>query len=230
MGSVQFVGRHNVVDAFKSRNITTWGLFEKKVFLCGGENADALEAFLKKLEPSGTAAVYTLRVYKNIEDPDELTDKMECNGSFNFRLTNAAIGGSESGAGGYAGIMAKLDELEQRINGDDDDDDDENSISGIVLGWLREPQKLATVVGAFKSLATPGPMMPVSEPAMVGAFETKNKGSQMSDEEKIQRLSVALDRLEKKDPDIIVHLEKLADLAEKNPQLFNLLIAQLNGL
>jgi len=228
MASVQFVGRRSVVDAFKSRNIATWGLFEKKVFLCGGENADALDTFLQKLEPSGTAAVYTLRVYKNIEDPDELTDKMECNGSFNFRLTNAAIGGAESGSGGYAGIMAKLDELEQRINGDDEDED-ENSISGIVLGWLREPQKLATVVGAFKSLATPGPMMPVSEPAMVGAFENK-KSSQMSDEEKLQRLSVALDRLEKKDPDIIVHLEKLADLAEKNPQLFGLLIAQLNGL
>jgi hypothetical protein len=45
-----------------------------------------------------------------------------------------------------------------------------------------------------------------------------------------QRLGKAIDQLERADPKIIDHLEKLAALSVKNPMLFNLLLTQLDNM
>lgn len=52
----------------------------------------------------------------------------------------------------------------------------------------------------------------------------------LTDDEKVQRLALAIDKLEKADKNIIVHLEKLAGMSEKNPQLFQLMLAQLDTI
>jgi len=224
--SVQFFGRESVVDAYTNRGIQTWGIFEKKNFITAGEGAHSLTEFLKKLEPGGSMATYTLKVYKNCEDLDEITDKTECNGSFNFKLMHSlgGVGVSDS---------SRLAALEAKINGLDDDDDDEpEGLGEIVMGWLKEPQKLVPVIGALKELFHGNPGPAVAQMATIGNVEQgappyKAKTPEM---DPLERVAAALDRLEKQDKDIITHLEKLADIAEKKPETFKFLISNLDAL
>jgi hypothetical protein len=224
MAGIQFIGRADVVNAFKSRSIETWGIFEKKNFITAGDGADSLNEFLKKLEPGGSGTHYTLKVFKNCDDPDDITDRMECNGSFGFKLTNATVGGSDNAA-----IMARLDAIDKRMSGDDDDDDEEESFEDIIKGWMKEPAKLATVIGAVKSLVggNPAPMLQA-----IGNVNEKQAPvmASVNPHDMLERLSAAIDRLERVDPQIVMHLEKLADLSEKKPDTFKFLISQLDGL
>lgn len=52
----------------------------------------------------------------------------------------------------------------------------------------------------------------------------------LTDDEKVTRLAAAINKLEIADKNIIVHLEKLAGMSEKNPQLFKLMLAQLDTI
>lgn len=239
MASLQFVGRQAVVDAVTNRGLTTWGLFQSKQFITAGDGSQALDEFLQKLEPGGSAALYTLRVYAD-KDPEEITDKTECNGSFNFKLaypvTNSAGGVDRS-------ISDRLDRIEGMLleEPDEPDQDDDNSLMGILMGYLKEPEKLATIIGAFRGMVpappiTQGPPVPMaignhSPGQQPGHLVTQPGLSMGDDQEKMaQRVAIALDRLERQDPHILVHLEKLADLAEQKPGLFKLLLTQLDGL
>jgi hypothetical protein len=229
MASVQFIGRTALLEGVRDR-LDVWGLFQGKQFLVSGESPESLDEFLKKLEPGGTVAVYTLRLYTTAE-PDEIDEKTPCQGSINFKLTGPA------GAGGAdATLAARLDRIEGLLSGDDDDDqeDDEESIAGIILGYLKDPQKIATIIGAYNNLrqgTLPGSMVPGS----VGTVNSQREspafsvGAPETDEARTHRLATALDRLEKADARILEHLEKLAELAEKKPQLFKLLLTQLDS-
>lgn len=234
MASLQFVGRQAVVDAVNNRGLQYWGLFQGKQFITAGEGTQALDEFLQKLEPGGSAALYTLKVYAD-QDPEDITDKTECNGSFNFKLSLPAPAG-----GVDRSITDRLDRIEGMLNGEDEDDEeeDDNSLMGIIMGYLKEPEKLATIIGAFRGMA---PASPVNQsPPIPMAIGNHNPGGSSQpvstmlpgdDQEKMAlRVATALDRLEKVDPNILAHLEKLADLAESKPGLFKLLLAQLDGL
>lgn len=223
--AVQFIGRKSVVEAYEYRQIAVWGLFAGKSFICGGEDSGELNNLLAKIEGSESAAVYTLKVYKNIDDPDEIDDKTPCNGSFNFKLSKIY----ETEKTGYTALMSRLDAIEEKINGsgEDDEDDEPAGISGILSGLMKDPQQLVALVGAVKALFLPGSKQ-VSQPvpAAVGAVVN----NQMSDPSVYERLDDALQRLGTADPNIVDHLCKLADLAEKKPETFNFLIKQLDGL
>jgi hypothetical protein len=247
MASVQFIGRTALLEGVRDR-LDVWGLFQGKQFLVSGESPESLDEFLKKLEPGGTVAVYTLRLYTTAE-PDEIDEKTPCQGSINFKLTGPV------GAGGTdATLAARLDRIEGLLSGDDDDDqeDDEESIAGIILGYLKDPQKIATIIGAYNNLrqgTLPGSMVPGSVGTVNSQRESQHLfkgdrsvfgpadetipsfpvGATETDEARTHRLATALDRLEKADARILEHLEKLAELAEKKPQLFKLLLTQLDS-
>lgn len=233
MPAVQFIGRSAVVDAFKNRGLEVWGLFQSRQFITAGEGAEALNDFLLKLEPGGSMAVYTLQVYKNA-DPEEITNKTENNGAVNFKLTDPNLAGT---GGDVNNRLARLEGIIAGSEDDDDDDNGEDSLTGIIMGWLKEPDKLATAIGAFQALVKgtgAGSIAPM--PGAVGTIEDRREtpsyaiGGQQSDEVRTHRLAMALDQLEKKDPKILDHLEKLASLATNKPDLFKFLITQLDAL
>lgn len=232
MASLQFVGRKAVVDAVRNRQLETWALFQGKQFITAGSGPDSLDDFLKKLEPGGTMAMYLVKVYRNV-DPEDVTDKTECNGSFNFKLTDPeARNGSTDPA-----VLDRLERIEGALLGDEDDEDDEdNSLMGILMGYLKEPEKLATIIGAFRGLNSAAPVsnsFPAPSPGAIGSTEQRpavTAGTEPYTEQDAQRLALAIDKLEKADPLIIEHLEKLAALAVKNPALFKILLTQLDTM
>src|ERR1700685_3171508 len=127
MPGVQFFGAKDVLKAFAARGLQTWGLFQSKQFINAGEGEDSLTAFLDMLG-GGSDTIYTLKVYRTA-DPDDITDKTECSGSFNFKLTGGTAG-RVSGTSGDSSIKdiisAKImgvvedeitDAIERRLNG-----------------------------------------------------------------------------------------------------------------
>lgn len=226
MASVQFIGKSEVLDAFENRGIEVWGLFEKKTFICGGSSVDELREFLTRLEKSNTTAIYTLKVYRDAQDADALTDKMECNGSFNFKLNSEARAVGADGS--FSAIMARMDRIEQKLSGADEDEDDEpDTLESRLIGLLDEPEKLIGIIGAVKALfggGVAGAAMAAPVPAAVGAFNDRQG------EQENERLFKAIEVLKKTDPLIVDHLGKLADLSINNPALFKMLIQQLDAL
>lgn len=226
MSAVQFFGKESVLTAYKARGFDVWGLFQGKNLITSGEDAEGLEQFLTMLEPGGSSAQYTLKVFRDLDDPDDVTDKTEANGSFSFKLSQplGSLGRTNEV------IINRLEAIEKRLEDsmkveDEAEADDENDIGFIMMQYLKDPQKLALGLQAIKGFISSAmaPQTLANVPAAVGSVSDPN--------EKLERLSVALDKLESKDPNIVEHLEKLAKIAEEKPGTFTMLLNMLeNGL
>lgn len=264
MAGIQFFGIDDVVDAYIDYEVDCWAIFEGKDLIRSGCDDELLRGYLTKLQTQGSAATYTLRVYRAVDDAHSISPKTEYSACFKFKLNEG--GRSVSGTGGitrYGGvdpITAKVqsviaDEVGKVIDkklgrgGDDDDDDDKpETLQDVVMGLLKNPDKLIGVLGAVRGLFAPadavgqpavayagvsGPMprragtvMPQQQ-ATMKAVETEETADT---EETMERVAAVLDRLEKADPSILANLEKLADIAEKKPAIYKMAIAQLNDL
>lgn len=214
--TVQFIGRDNVVTAYESRGIDVWGLFDGKNMITCGDTADELRDFLMKMERSHTEAIYTLKVYSKVEDADEVDSRTPDSGAVNFKLSHSNY--SVSGTGGVnAQLDARLKAIEDKLNGEDDDDDEKpKGLEGMLMGLLEKPEELIQVIGMVKSIFTKTPP--------VGAAVAGIPPNPAND-----RLEQVINRLSRHDEHIILHLEKLADLAERKPSTFKFLIDQLDG-
>jgi hypothetical protein len=237
--SVQFYGTDKVLQAYTARGIETWGLFDKKQFINAGESADDLKAFLAMLEPGGSQGVYTLKVYRDVEDLDTLTDRTECNGSFNFKLFKQMESASLPAAVGNARYSSQFDPvmnkmqgiineevsnaIDKRLNGTRDEEP-ENKWNDVIMGYVNDPEKLVSVINAIRGFVVPGAAAAVSMPYALGGTEPARRVGAIpsNNEEKLQRLAVVLDRLEKADPNILDVLEKIADLAENDPAKYKM--------
>jgi len=122
---------------------------------------------------------------------------------------------------------------------DEDDEEKDNSINGIIGSIIENPEKAKPFIDLFHQIkglfAGPGPQYPQQRQiASVGnvmqytqqpqAMETKQSEVKQSDiftnEESMTRLYNAVEKIAKVDPDVLDHLEKLADMAEKKPNKF----------
>lgn len=248
MPAVQFCGASSVIQAYSlARDVTCWAIFQGKEVITTGSDEAALSHFLGILAPGGSAAVYTLRMYKGDCDADDIDRDTPYSSCFNFKLTDGLYAGQGVGRTGPVDpIMAGIQEhlykkvaaaVQAELNGENDEEEDD-SIGGLVKGLLREPDKLAAVLdkvpailSSIKGFMNRGAMgMPVSlagaEPKRAG---TTGQPVQPTPDD-INRLQAALDILGKYDPDIIPHLEKLAVLARDKPGIYKMAIAQLDQL
>lgn len=230
MASIQFLGLEPVLQMFINRGIETWGLFQGKQFLSAGEGVDGLRQYLTAVAPYGSQAIYTLKIYTGNPDPDDITDKTQSNGSFNFKLTEG-VAGAPAKVGGYGmgaldPITAKLHELVAAKVGDAIEDilnpkPEKQDIGDVLMGYLDDPDALATVLGAIGKIFNKNPM-----PAQLG--QVAGIGApRVHTEERVQRLAAALDRLERVDPNLVEHLEKLADLGEQEPDIYRSMVKKL---
>jgi hypothetical protein len=230
MTGVQLIGKDAVLTAFNKLGYDYWGLYEGKTPKVFGEGADTLTDWLELFCSSGSTATYTLRIYDTETLPTSQTGGADFVASLNFKLIDMYEG---YGIAGHTNkLVQRIEGLEKKIGGADSEDDDGEDINSIIMGWLSNPEKLGMVVGAFKQLVGSGPVASAvsgngatAQQSMSG-FDSNNAGSS-SDDEKLQRLAVALDQLEKKDPKLIEHLEKLGKL---DPLIFNAVIAKLDAL
>jgi hypothetical protein len=198
------------------------------------------------LARGGTVATYTLKIYDDITDEKQIKEKTPSDGGFTFSLNDAQEGNSVFG---YNKILQdRIDKLEAQLEGDDDDDTGiMGKIGNAVLGWLEEPDKIIQLINSVGSLLkTPqGPQVignvvqgaithfaqqpqqrtqQTVAPAPIERMET----NVIDPTVKLQRLGAAIDTLEKADPQLVEHLEKLAEMSRTNPQMFNFLLKNLN--
>lgn len=223
MAGTQFIGKERIIEAFNDQGAEVWALFQGRTKRVAASGADQLEKWLDMLFPAGSSAAYQLRIYRDDQEPDEIGPSTDYICAWDFKLHDAY--NPMGGGGGHIGkVLERLDKLEKKIDegGGSDDDFDLNKI---VMGWLKDPEQLSTIAGIVRMFTGRG--APAEMPAAMGSVEP---GAGMGDEEqKLQRLGNALNALEKADPDIVSHLEKLADIAQKKPKTFDMLIGNLDA-
>lgn len=122
--SVQFYGIKPVLQAYQNRDVEAWSLWQGKQYLFRGIGYDALSAYLNMLDEAGSGAVYTLKVYDDIEDEKKIKETTPADGSFNFRFTDQSeyvegkqgrqrVGRAETGNDSL--ILGKLEAMEERL-------------------------------------------------------------------------------------------------------------------
>lgn len=230
MIGVQLIGKDAVLSAFNKFDYEFWGLYEGKTPKIFGQGGDALAEWLELFSQSQSTATYTLRIYDTDALPTSQTGNLDYVASLNFKLVDLYEG---HGIAGYNSKLAqRIEGLEKKLSAAEDDDDGED-LNDVLMGWLNNPEKLGMVVGAFRQLVgggSPAPVVAGNVPQQtISGINTNNStgGITQDDETKLQRLSVALDKLEKKDPKLIEHLEKLATL---DTFIFNAVIQKLDAL
>lgn len=254
MASVLFFDKASVVEAYESRGIDVWSISEGKSLMAAGSGTEELSKILCMLEKNRVPARYILRVYNNESDPDAITNKTENNGEFTFKLdpgagaAGAAVSGVTYVGSNPADILAgKIHEALSRKVGTMVDEllegkkeEPKPTIGDFVMGFIEEnPNIVVTVLdklaGIFKPavVAAPAlaPVYNMAQPAAVGTVAPGfvgdpeiNKGDTG---ERLQRLANALDRLEKCDPNLVEHIEKLATLAETKPETYKMALTFL---
>jgi hypothetical protein len=232
MTGVQLIGTKAVIDRYEKLDCESWAIFQGKEFIVGGVGAQSLREWINDFEMTGSTATYKLRVYDYEEAPTSATANAAYVASINFKAVDEYEG---YGIAGHANkLMQRIEGLEKKLKEQDSDEDDEGpDLNEIIMGWLTEPQKLGMVIGAVRQLfGGEMPVMPaVASPAPLQTISGLEPGkiSPMS-EDGLMRISKALDILGVCDPDLVVHLEKLAKLAETDKVLFKAVISKLDAL
>lgn len=219
--SIQFIGVENVLNAFNSRGAEFWSLWQGKQFLFKGVGADDLQTVLDSLVNSGTVAIYTLKVYDDVNDLSELKSKTECDGSFNFRINEIENKPVALNTEPLYRIAARLDEIEEKISGIETNDSDievkENNIVGSILG---NPAVAA--------------LIPLLLEKLINYLSTDKTTSEkknliMNNEKTVLNGINIVEQLKIFDSDIENHLKVLLKIAQTRPDFFKVLIQNLEA-
>ncbi len=238
MASVQFYGIENAIDAYENCKIAAWGLFSGRQLLCkytGGninEGKQLLEEFCEKIEHSN--ATYTLKVFENEKGTDmRIKEKTECDSSFNFKLLEEDKylqrrdeRGNYSSNGNNKLLVDTLTGINNRLIAieEGDHEDEPDTIGSIVTGYLKEPEKLLPLLTLLSGLG-------VIRPVPAGAIGNVQKTTTTDMSDIItDKLAAALDQLQKADPKIVEHLEKLAELSKRDKFTFDIVVSKIEAL
>ncbi len=240
MASIDFNGTDGVLTAYRMRSIPTWAVFNKGNFMQSGDDEQSLSDYLELMEGQGSRTVYTLKVYRE-ENADQVTDKSACNGSFSFSLYETASR-SMLGMGGGNNISARLAAIEKKLTGDPENEKKSviGKLTDTFIGWLEDPDDVVKIIGAVKMLlgkSSPAEMLQTVSalgavaPKKMGIVEETMQPETVTltpeQEQTIQRFAIVISRLEKCDPEILLHLEQLANLAETNPAMYKMALGFL---
>lgn len=229
MTGVQLIGIDAVLSRFEYFETDTWALYQGKQFIVSGTGSETLSDWLNSFKTSGSTATYTLRIYDTDQAPTSATGNIGYIACLNFKLSDNYDG--QGIAGHSKKLMDRIEALEKERTEDEPDGEDLNSV---LMGWLENPEKLGMVVGAVRQMFGMGGSMPPAAMAAAPLQTISGMGSGEvaieNDEQKLNRLAGALNRLEKADPKLLDHLEKLAKLGETDPLLFKAVISKLDAL
>lgn len=236
MTGVQLIGRQAVLTRYEKFQADAWALYQGKQFIVSGVGPEPLAEWLTDFEKSGSTATYTLRIYDSDEAPTSSTagaDYLACVG---FKIVDMYEG--QGIAGHTTKLMERIKGLEDKLaeSREDDDEEDGQDIQSIIMGWLSEPQKLGMVVGVVRQIlgfVDPVPAAVASATPLQTIAGVNPAGANMgtsNTEDSLTRLSHAIDILAEHDPQLVVHLEKLAELAKTDKLLFKAIISKLDAL
>jgi hypothetical protein len=229
--SVQFGNIESVVNAYESREVAAWSLWQGKQFMFKYEGADIgegsvqLRATLDLLAESSNA-IYTLKVYEELPG-GKIKSNTPDDGSFNFKLnaeSQQLTQAQYSRSVNNQAILEKLNQLEARLNEQDEDEDEpEPNRLGLIGEIIGNPTlqpiitNLITAIFSKAGTPTPQPPPPMQRAALNGV------GDEV-------QLMEAIQELKKHDANLTEHLAKLAKIATESPDSFKFLLQTLDNL
>lgn len=227
---VQFVGIENVVEAFVNRNCCMWSLWVDRQFLfsyIGADNqeaADNLQETLERLEKN--RGVYTLKVYNKIKDADCISEKDPAHGSFNFRMM--PYEGDGEGTPYYRSLREEIAALKAERETLLDEIGDRDETGGLLgkLGsmFMEDPTKLPLMLQSIQGVLSmfTTQTKPTGQPGPVALSGITEQQPAASNE-----LLTVVAQLQKKDPQLLKHLKKLASLPDP---VFQQLVSMLDTM
>lgn len=249
MASIDFRGKEGALDAYKSANIDTWAVFNKKNIMQSGNGEQLLSDYLDLMETHSSTTVYTLKMYRKV-DADDVTEKTECNSSFSFQLADAPglymRGGGVPAGNNTGSLYSRIASLESQLREKEKEKEEKPTIGSTVLGWLQDPEDIIKMIGAVKLLfSKPTPettqqlvsALSGVQPKLAGANipepvnaepmnqqlkEQQEEGLTEEQEASLYRYANVIDRGEKVDKDFLSHMEQLVALAESNPAMYQI--------
>jgi hypothetical protein len=231
MAGTQFIGKDAILGVYNDEYAGyPWALFQGKKKRAEGDSAAELEKWIDRFSPAGSTATYTLVVY------DENGNDEVANWDFKINTYN----GGNNGSGGAIGklqqmfetdFLNRLHAVEKKMN-EQPDDEEGFDLNKIIMDYLENPHKLAQVGGFLKSIFG-GAQAPAAAPAAIGSVPPSPQAGgfvQNGNDEEVQRLAVAINRLHAQYPNLVPCLEKLADIAEKDPLTWGMIKSKLDAL
>jgi len=239
MATVQFFGIEQVMEAAENLNCPAWGIFISRALFTkyeGSDMSESLQLLSKNLEAlgrSGTTGIYTIKFFE--ADPGKaikINERTVCDGgSFNFKLIEPEereikLIANSSQYGIIAEMKKKIDDLEKKLEQAEEYEEPEaQSIGAIVMDLIKNPDQLGQLVNIGRAALG----LPIqSIPASIGALPSSPAVMMEQKEKDLERLSDAIDTLEKSDPRLVDHLEKLAKMATDNPDQFRATVSMLD--
>jgi len=208
--SIQFHKKQGVIDAFNNRGVELFSIFQNKQFMFKGEGGEELENILQSLAESGTNATYTLKVYEELEGVEKIKSNSPDDGSFNFRLNEELVNNNNNS---YHLLLEKINKLEEEIETHNEKPEQENNIIGAIISNPNFAPVIPVLIEKIMSLIFP---KPPSSQMSIGAISQNDYS-----------LNDVLESLKKHDPELELHLYKLLQIAETNPETFKILINSL---
>ena len=237
--TVQFFGLDNVMKAAENINCSAWGIYINRAMFTKYEGASLTESLamlqrnLEALEEAGTTGIYTLKFFEpRGKEKIKINEKTTCDGgSFNFKLIEPAEREAKLLAGSSQyGIISQMQKDIDALKKEKQDledalSDEPDTIGAVVLDLIKNPAQLAQLINVGRSLVG----LPAKNfGAAIGALPGEAMPSDMPGQTSMDRLEHALDTLEKADPTLILHLEKLARLSVDNPKQFQGILSMLD--
>lgn len=230
MASVQVYGIKDVLEWANNLDCPAWGLFDGKRMICkyegndGTESLPFLEQFLRRFHKH-SIATYTLKFFEQPAAGElKIKEKSECDaGSFNFKLSESEDEYLEKRSGRENLSL----EYEKRLIALEEEKNSDPQTIGEILQQPEKVKEYIEVISMVKNLLS-GSTIPI-QPAYIGnvtraGINDSNNGSDQ------MRLITAINILEVNDPNIMLHLEKLARISQDNKPVFNQLIAMLDNI
>jgi hypothetical protein len=256
VAGAQFIGKQRVIEAFEKFG-GAWALVQGKKVCASGEGSTELAEWLDIFAAAESRSPYTLHLYGDM-DPEEITTSTKPLRSWDVMIHDTRGAVSEpvaaTGAVGAAAriqkhlddkIAEKFDLILEKL--EEPEESQGIDFVAIAKDYAENPHKMGQVMGAVQSIigilqnlfgmnrANPAPAAMGSVYGYPPQQETTQPAAngvtmRASDEAKYNRLAAVLDRLEAKDPKLIEHLEKLADIAEKDSFTFSMILSRLDAL
>jgi len=243
--TVQLRSPNQVMEAYQNWENPQFAILTGKQLLFANDKEDAtmeegeqlLQQWLTWIKSGGSAAIYTLAIYKN--PTKGITNATPYNGSVNFQFNEYSYsgnGGSVNGANNEGlklildkmeGMQLQINKLQQEIEDDDDDDDDEPDTMGQITAFISNPV-IAGLLGSLipngSKMLKPTAMPQQNEPGNVARITgTTDNDTQKRMAETLRKLQAAVPNL----PDV---LDQMCKLAETNPGTFNFYMSSLMAM
>lgn len=235
MPTVQFYGIDQVIEAAENYKCPNWAIFIARAMFFKFEGTDMeqsiamLQTNLEMLQQNTSTATYMIKFFENENGKEmKINEKTICTGgSFYFKLNDPEekqqrfLGAAQQY--GNKMLMDEIAKLKEQIEDlKDHEPEKPETIGSIFMDALKNPTEAMQLVNLGRVLLGLEPkQMPAALAGVPGNSEPVDQ------EQQLQRLGNAIDKLEKVDPHLIDHLEILAEMAEKNPAKLKSLLAML---